>query len=172
MSDHVRTHLDLGDFGPPLGETDSEIAFLRILSRMSEYGLSPYEPAPGLAPVLDLLADSVLELISTTIRVGSEDQPKLNFLLSDGKHLVASRYGNSLYWTFRRGVRDCAVCGTSHCPTAGSDYQAVVVASEPITDEDWIEVPEGSVLGVEPGAHTMRRSLILPDEHLVAQSPG
>ena len=68
-------------------------------------------------------------------------------------------------------MRDCAVCGTSHCPTADESYQAAVVASEPITDEDWMEVPEGSVLGIEPGAHTMRRSLIIPEHRLIASSP-
>jgi glutamine amidotransferase len=120
-----------------------------------------------LDPLVDLLSESVLELIRIGIQTGSREQPTLNFLLSDGKYLVASRYGNSLFWTFRRGVRDCAVCGTSHCPTADADYQAVVIASEPITDEDWIEVPDGSVLGVEPGAHTMRRSLVVPDRHLI-----
>lgn len=165
---HVRTRLDLEDFGPPVGQTDSEAVFLWILNRMKDYGLSAEQPSPGLDPLVDLLTDSILELIRITIQAGGNEQPKLNFLLSDGKHLVASRYGNSLFWTFRRGVRDCAVCGTSHCPTADDSYRAVVIASEPTTDEDWLEVPEGSVLGVEPGAHTMKRSLVLPnDAHLM-----
>ncbi len=34
----------------------------------------------------------------------------------------------------------------------------MVIASEPITDEDWIEVPEGSVFGVELNARTMHRT--------------
>jgi len=38
----------------------------------------------------------------------------------------------------------------------------VVIASEPITDEDWIEVPEGSVFGVEPSARTMQQDLLGP----------
>jgi glutamine amidotransferase len=164
--DHVRTRLRIGNYAKPQGETDSELAFLWMLNRMSEHGLSPDSPAFGLDPVVELMTESILELIRIGIQSGSQEQPKLNFLLSDGKHLVASRYGNSLFWTFRRGVPDCAVCGISHCPTANADYQAVVVASEPITDEDWIEVPEGSVLGVEPGAHTMRRSLVVPDVYL------
>jgi glutamine amidotransferase len=165
--EHVQTRLGIGDFAAPSGETDSELAFLWILNRMKEHGLAPDSPAPALDPLVDLLSESVLELIRIGIQTGSREQPTLNFLLSDGKYLVASRYGNSLFWTFRRGVRDCAVCGTSHCPTADADYQAVVIASEPITDEDWIEVPDGSVLGVEPGAHTMRRSLVVPDRHLI-----
>jgi predicted glutamine amidotransferase len=166
--EHVRTRLSIGAQFAPTGDTDSELAFLWILNRMKDYGLSPEEPSPGLDPLVDLITDAVLDLVRIGIQAGSEERPKLNFILSDGQHLVTSRFGNSLYWTFRRGVRDCAVCGTAHCPTADSSYQAAVVASEPITDEDWMEVPEGTVLGIEPGAHTMRRSLIIPDRHLIA----
>jgi glutamine amidotransferase len=158
--DHVSTWLDIGPYGPPDGATDSELAFLWMLNRMREYGLDPGTPADGLEPIVDLLSDSVLELVDLSIRSGSSEQPKLNFIISDGRHLVASRWGNSLYWTYRRGIRDCAICGTSHCPSADDDYRSVVVASEPLTDEKWIEVPEASVLGVEPGAHTLTRDLL------------
>lgn len=166
--EHVRTRLNIGGFSTPGGDTDSELAFLWILNRMKDYGLSPEEPAPDLDSLVDLLTDSVLDLVRIGIQAGNDEKPKLNFMLSDGKHLVASRFGNSLYWTFRRGVRDCAVCGTDHCPTADSSYQAAVIASAPITDEDWMEVPEGTVLGIEPGAHTMRRSLVTPEIHLIS----
>lgn len=159
--EHVATHLDLGRFGPPDGETDSELAFLWMLNRMADYGLDPEAPAENLGSLVDLVADAVLELVRITIRTGASETPKLNFLLSDGRHMVASRWGHTLFWTFRRGLRDCAVCGTSHCPAADETYRAVVIASEPITaDEDWTELPEGSVPGVAPNAHTMRRDLL------------
>ncbi len=158
--DHVSTRLDIGPYGPPDGQTDSELVFLWMLNRMNEYGLDPGEQADELGPVVDLVAESVLELVDLSIQSGAIDQPKLNFIVSDGRHLVASRWGNSLFWTFRRGIRDCAVCGISHCPPADDDYRSVVVASEPITDEAWIEVPEASVLGIQPGAHTVRKDLL------------
>jgi len=158
--DHVSTRLDIGAYGPPDGETDSELVFLWLLNRMKDYGLDPYEQAVSLEPLAELLADAVLELVDLSVLSGGSQQPKLNFILSDGKHLAASRWGNSLHWTFRRGIRDCAVCGTSHCPSADDDYRSVVIASEPITDERWIEVPEGSIIGVEPGAHTLTRDLL------------
>lgn len=159
--EHVATHLDLGRFGPPDGETDSELAFLWILNRMADYGLDPETPAENLDSLVDLVAEAVLELVRITIRTGASEPPKLNFLLSDGRHMVASRWGHTLFWTFRRGIKDCAVCGTSHCPAADDSYRSVVIASEPITaDEDWIELPEGSVLGVGPNAHTMKRDLL------------
>ena len=135
--EHVATWLDLGAFGPPDGDTDSELVFRWMLNRMADHGLDPDAPASNVEPIVDLIAEAVLELVRITIRAGAPEPPKLNFLISDGKHLVASRWGNTLSWTFRRGVLDCAACGTSHCPSADAGYRAVVVASEPITDEDW-----------------------------------
>jgi len=158
--EHVATRLDIGPYGPPVGQTDSEMAFLWLLNRMSGYGLDPFEQATGLEPIVELVADAVLDLVDLSMVSGASSSPKLNFLLSDGKHMVASRWGNTLYWTHRRGVRDCAVCGVSHCPTADDSYRSVVVASEPITNERWTEVPEGTVLGIEPGAHTLVRDLL------------
>ncbi len=158
--EHVRTRLDLGPYGPPAGQTDSELVFLWLLNRMQRYGLSPRRPADSLGQVVDLLQDAVFDLLDLTIASGASEPPKLNFLLTDGEHLGASRWGNSLYWVFRRGIPDCAVCGTSHCSLADDTYRSVVIASEPITDEDWLEVPDGSILGVEPGAHTLRRDLV------------
>lgn len=160
--EHVATRLDTGPFGRATGETDSELVFLRTLNTMADHGLDPEAPAQSLEPIVELLAGTVLELVDAAVRSGTGEQPKLNFLLSDGRHLAATRWGNSLYWTFRRGVSDCEVCGNSHCPSADADYRSVVIASEPITDEDWTEVPEGTVLGVEPGARTMQRDLLTP----------
>jgi len=158
--DHVSTRLDLGPFGPPLGETDAETVFLWLLNRMDRYGLDPYRPAVDIESLVDLLADAVLDLVGLTAQSGAQRSSKLNFVLSDGKHMVASRWGNTLYWVHRRGIRDCAVCGVSHCPNADDSYRSVVVASEPITAEDWTSVPEGTVLAVEPGARTRTRDLI------------
>jgi predicted glutamine amidotransferase len=44
--------------------------------------------------------------------------------------------------------------------TEPTRLECSLVASEPLTDENWIEVPEASVLGVEPGAHTLTRDLL------------
>ena len=158
--DHVSTRLDIGRYGPPRGETDSEMIFLWLLNRMTEYGLDPHTPAESLDPIVELLADAVLDLLDLSVASGASGTPKLNLMLSDGRYMAASRWGNTLYSTHRRGIRDCAVCGESHCPDADESYRSVVIASEPITDEKWIEVPEGTVLGVEPGAFTVTRDLL------------
>lgn len=158
--EHVRTRLDLGLYAPPWGQTDSELAFRWLLNRMGDHGLDPNSPADGLEPVMALIEDAVSELVRLSIGIQVEEAPSFNFVISDGRHLVASRWGNSLFWTFRRGVTDCTFCGTSHCVQADENYRAVVVASEPLTNEDWLEIPEGTVFGANSRLETMSRSLV------------
>ncbi len=92
----------------------------------------------------------------------SAGTPKLNFLISDSLNLAASRWGNTLYWTHRRAVPDCAVWGLSHCDDVDERYRAIAIASEPITDEHWMEVQEGSVLSVDRSATLVTRDLLAP----------
>ena len=119
----------MGRYGPPSGETDSEAIFLWLLNRMPDYGLDPHAPAESLEPIVELLADGVLDLVGLSSASGAPGTPKLNLLLSDGRYMAASRWGNTLYWTHRRGIWDCAVCGVSHCPEADDTYRSVVIAS-------------------------------------------
>lgn len=158
--DHVATHLDLGGHQPAEGDTDSELVFRWMLGRMSRHGLDPQWPADSLDRVLDLVEDTILTLVGISLASGATEPSQLNFMLSDGRHLVASRWGNSLHWVYRNGIADCSICGSSHCPQAGEGYKAVAIASEPITDEAWKEIPEGTILGISPAVTTTTRSLI------------
>lgn len=53
-----------------------------------------------------------------------------SFLLSDGTHLYAHRLGRALYTLHRPGI--------------------ALVASEPLTDEPWHELPDGALVEVAP----------------------
>lgn len=134
----------------PQGSTDSELIFQWLLGRMPEFGLDPDSPAEDPHALGRLLEAAVLDLVRYSI--DEAEPPKLNLLLSDGVNLAASRWGNSLFWTVRERLPDCAVCGTNHCPEADESYRAVVIASEPISAETWVEVQEGSIIVVGPGA--------------------
>ena len=75
---------------------------------------------------------------------------RLNFLLTDGQSLIASRWNNTLYWVEREGVHDCEICGIPHVDHEPDvAYRAVVVASEPISHEDWRELAQGEILTVD-----------------------
>jgi len=135
--------------GPAPGTTDSAYAFRWILAHMPEAGLDPERPATAIRPLVRLLSTAVSTIARATRAAGAAVPPRLNFLLSDGRHLVASRWGNSLWWTFRRGISDCAACGRPHPVPGDEPYRAIVVASEPISDEPWHEVQEGSIVAVD-----------------------
>ncbi len=136
------------------GTTDSELVFYWLLSRMSAAGLDPKGTGACLELLVEVLREAVAYLDDLNDRAGAENPAKLNFLLTDGNLLVATRFRHSLYWLVREGIHDCEICGIPHVHhQPGVDYRAVVLASEPITHESWHEVPEGGVLAVDHTVH-------------------
>ena len=63
--------------------------------------------------MVSLLARSVGELAERC-----DVDAKLNFLLTNGRMLLASRWGNTLHWVAREGVHDCEICGHSACASS------------------------------------------------------
>ncbi|WGH77181.1 class II glutamine amidotransferase [Jannaschia ovalis] len=123
------------------GETDSEHIFRYLLSLLLRH------PERGLlenvqAGLNDVIAWS--RVVDPGARVG------LNVVLTDGRRMVASRLNRSLYRLRRDRVFDCPICRKPHVHhKAATDYRAVEIASEPITQHDvWTEVPNGCVFQV------------------------
>lgn len=127
------------------GDTDSEHAFFLLLARLRQLD----EPLDGPAnPEAVGRAMAEVLLLLKELCPGKEDEEsQLNFVLTDGQVLAASRWGYTLYWLERRGDQR----GNPDVPISPSpDYRAVAVASEPTTGETWEELPERSVLCVRP----------------------
>jgi len=84
----------------------------------------------------------------------------LNLLWTDGTSLAGSRLNRTLWALERSTVRACPLCDEEHA-TAPPDenYRAAVFASERITDEDWTEVPNGTVFSTDTDANLYRDSL-------------
>jgi glutamine amidotransferase len=132
------------------GDTDSERAFLWILGRMRSRGQDPEARCRDHAGLADVLAGAVEELAERSA-AGGENPSKLNFILTDGHVMLATRWGHSLHLLTRDGIHDCEICGIPHIHhDAGAEYRAVVLASEPISSEYWREVPDRSVVTVGP----------------------
>lgn len=124
------------------GTTDSEHLFRLLLS------LRRARPERTLPEVLR----QALELVGEWMEGGpTGGNPGLNVIWTDGRDMVASRWGRTLYLLERDGVSDCEVCGFPHVHHApGGTYRAVALASEPLTDtESWREVPEGTLIHVD-----------------------
>ena len=123
------------------GSTDSEHIFRFLLS------LEMHEPEWG-------LRETLLEGLRRIALLSKEADPdarlSLNVLWTDGEHLVGSRLNRTLWYLERDEIIHCEICGQPHVHhDPKRDYRAVEVASEPITDEAWLGVPNGSVFSVD-----------------------
>ncbi|HEV3263432.1 MAG TPA: class II glutamine amidotransferase [Gemmataceae bacterium] len=123
------------------GDTDSEHAFHLVLGRLehSPGPLGPAEVCRAVAETIRLLHD---------LCPGEDGEvSQFNFVLTDGRLLVASRWGHTLSWLRRRGRDPSGLDGPLE---EQPDYQAVAIASEPTTAEAWSEVPDRTLLCVKP----------------------
>ncbi len=132
------------------GTTDSELLFLWLLAELRRAGIDLERSEGETLRLGRWVGESIRRIDRLCSRQEGAEPAALNILLTDGVGLVGVRWGRSLHWLERAGVRDCEVCGHCHAPTeAGDGYRAVVVASERISGESWREVPERSLLSVD-----------------------
>ena len=129
------------------GDTDSELFFAYVLTRLDENGLVRLADDGARDLVTTLMSDLTAELRS--LRIGA-----FNFVLSDGQTTFAHRFGRSLFVLERgpsdpvrelRPVDDGAAIMTKWT----TRRHAVFVASERITDEPWREIDDGTLLRIE-----------------------
>jgi len=132
------------------GATDSEHAFFLFLSYLKRSAGSTGLDAP-IHRVRDSFSKTIDMLNEMTGRSGSRIRSHLVVLATNRQVLLAYRQGGPLYFVERNRAAVCAVCGESHAVAgSGGSYRAVVVATEPLTGEEWVEVPEEEMLFVDP----------------------
>jgi glutamine amidotransferase len=127
------------------GDTDSELLFAWLLTRLDEVGASEH-PA----------SETTDRAVGTAARAARERAGfgAFNFLLCDGDTIYAHRFGRTMH-LLERGPHD-AVRDTrrSHDGTIletpwSQRRTAVFIASERITDEPWQLVEEGMLLRID-----------------------
>jgi glutamine amidotransferase len=123
------------------GDTDSEVLFAYFLTRLDAAGLTHV----GHCPTAREEATRVMAVATEELR--RRNVGAFNFLLSDGASCFVHRFGRSLFMLERRSSRDDDAAGGLWAPRRG----AVLVASECLTEEDWTEVPNGSLLRLDGG---------------------
>jgi glutamine amidotransferase len=125
------------------GATDSELFFAYLLTKLDEAGVT----GEGASRRTD---DAVRRaVLAATER---PDFGTINFLLSNGGSLYASRFGRPLHLLERnpRGADDePAEAPSGEVPI--EQRRCVVVASEPLTDEPWTPIEQGAMLRLEVG---------------------
>ncbi len=150
----------LQEIGPELatnirGETDSELLFHWIVARLEAQKLIEQGGRCELSAVSQAFAQAVVEIDRRCARVDPAEPAKLNLVLTNGRQMVATRMRNTLVWVARHGVHDCEICGIPHVHHDRSvPYEAVVIASEPLSSESWQEIPDGSIVTVDANMAT------------------
>ncbi len=145
------------------GDTDSEVLFTYLLTRLDEAGLTQLTDEASRREATRMIA-------STTSELRQKDIGAFNFLLSDGQTCFAHRYKRTLF-LLERGPEDPVrpmrpvTDATTLVTRWTSRRRAVFVASERITEEPWREVDEGTLLRIdrEPEPH-----VVSEDAHRVA----
>ncbi len=135
-----------------LGDTDSELVFYWLLSRLMRAGINPGQACGDLPQLARIVAAAVPELARRCEPQSPDEPTRLNFLLTDGTVLLASRWRHSVFWAERL----LAV------PRRHHRHHAVIVASEAIDDDPWQEIPDASLLTVNASLQTSVRLLSPP----------
>jgi len=122
------------------GATDSEHVFHFVLSLWAKH--------PNLT-LCEALRAGLQQVITQSRQTDAAATIGLNVILSDGEELVGARRGRTLWYVERDNVQDCELCGFPHIHhDPNTHYQAAVIASEPISDEPWVEIPEDTIFRV------------------------
>lgn len=144
-----------------LGETDSEVLFFLILSKLS----SRVDLSRKGCPVQDL-ADAVRSAVSEVVSIagpfhgqdnGPPDETYLTFLLTDGEAMLAHQGGKNLYYSTyksRCGERDTCPSFSFECENATKTgyINHLIFSSEPLSGENvWIPLKLGEMIGVDWG---------------------
>lgn len=141
LRDKMFSELTAVDRKSITGETDSELIFYWLLRRMERSHAITGDRCVRLSRMRSVMATSIAELDrrnQSAERDRNKIDPvaKLNFLLTNGSVVVASRFRNSLHILQRA------------FPSNANLHNCVVIASEPTTTERWAEVPDASVLSI------------------------
>jgi predicted glutamine amidotransferase len=125
------------------GDTDSERCFYLFLSLLRRRGGLEDPRFEDVARALARTTHIALQITE----VGATKPSSTNFIVTDGRQLLATRRHRTLFYTERRPIADCPE------PPAceGRQLRQFIVASE-ILDPDahWYDVPENSLVGVAP----------------------
>lgn len=122
------------------GDTDSEHFFQLLRARQAE--------GPDRSRA-DILREAIQDVLAWSEADHPAAEVALNVLWADDRSIVGSRLNRSLWYRARENPYRCPDTGRHHAdPPAGDAYRAYVVASERITDEEWTEIPNGSVFEI------------------------
>lgn len=155
----VRANVSTARLAEIRGETDSELLFAYFLTHLDAIGLTSVGERHGHASRA-ALDEATRVLADATEQLRVREVGAFNFLMSDGDTCFVHRFGRSLFLLDRTPKRSQPLA-PNELPNSTRQARwverrrAVLIASEQLTDEPWVELPEGTFLRVdrEPTPH-------------------
>lgn len=156
-----------------LGETDSELLFYLVLSKIRKY-VDLHEAHPNLDKVM-LGIDEAMMAISEIIGhlsikdAGVPTENYLTFVISNGPIMIAMNGGMGLYYSTHKKKcpeRDTCASFAPWCealPTGDKKVNHLIFSSEPLQGENiWIKMSPGELVGIDAGMKLSVRAIKLP----------
>ncbi len=127
------------------GTTDSERCFYLFITRLRARG--PVDRPMRVEDVAIAVAETMELVASITDIPGQEARSAMNFLVTNGEVMVATRRHRTLYLSDGRRAESCQVANFRH----GMQLDQLVIASEALCGNQtaWNEVAEEEVIGVD-----------------------
>jgi predicted glutamine amidotransferase len=128
------------------GTTDSERCFHIFLTRLS--ARSSLDGAVRLEDVASALAET-MGLVSAITDAPGQDRSAMNFLVTNGEVMVATRRHRTLFISDGRRAESCKASPIRH----GTQLDQLIIASEALCGNHtaWNEVSEEEIVGVDSG---------------------
>jgi len=120
------------------GSTDSELCFLLFLTELFRRSDGDFANPP--MEIITSSMRAVVNFLYTITTPLKQNPPTMNFMTSNGKILVATRWGKSL-WSLQSTRKNES--------DGNMNSSAVYVASEPFDDDDWTEAPDHSLVTID-----------------------
>lgn len=179
---HLQNELCEEFFHFPQGSTDSEWIFALFLNELSKLA-DPKSACFPYATLKDTMLITIQKVKNWWAQAGVQEPCLLNFAITDGRSVVATKYvtsltqeAASLYFStgtsFEANERDQRYLGPSyleddHQSRPAAQYRMrkydkrekiVLIASEPLTFEksDWLEVPCQTLIVVTPKMNVLQ----------------
>ncbi len=148
--DFVRSGASAGRLAEVRGETDSETLFAYLLSLLDKAGLTKMRELFG-EDGRRAREEATRILATATEELRERKVGAFNFLLSDGESCFVHRFGRTLFMLDRTppSTRNLDEIPNSRERPWVERRRAVLIASERLTDEAWVELPEGAFLRVD-----------------------
>ncbi len=128
------------------GTTDSQQMFFWLLTRIRAAGHDLLRPQAAADLLAGYVAQAVAEVIRRAQAANPASETALNFLLTDGQSVVATRWRRTLWMAEFSADWRCGECGRAHA--AATSAAAVVIASQPTSHDAWKELSDGDVVAV------------------------